>query len=162
MRWSSTAFFLVCLSSAPLHGQASRSPPPKPTPVPTIARPTPQAATVPSTQSLSPINLEQQWTIALVKRDTRTFDRMLAPNFVYTEDAAVMTRNDVIKSVTGSDRVESARNESMRVHVMSTSSPECFISGEGGRMVRSTGVINSPTRGSSAMAGGRSSRRRII
>jgi hypothetical protein len=116
MRCSSTALFLVCLCSAPLHSQASRGPPPKPTPVPTIARPTPQAATVPSTQSLSPIQLEAQWTIALVNRDTRTFDRMLAPNFVYTEDAAVMTRNDVIKSVTGSDRVESARNESMRVH----------------------------------------------
>ena len=106
MRCSSTALFLVCLWSAPLHGQASRDPPPKPTPVPTIVRPTPQAATVPPTQSLSPIKLEDQWTTALVKRDTRTFDRLLAPNFVYTEDAAVMTRNDVIKSVTGSDRVD--------------------------------------------------------
>jgi len=116
MRCSSTALFLLCLSSAPLHGQASRSPPPKPTPVPTIARPTPQAATVPPTQSLSPIKLEDQWTTALVKRDTRTFDRLLAPNFVYTEDAAVMTRSDVIKSVTGSDRVERARNEGMKLH----------------------------------------------
>jgi hypothetical protein len=116
MRCSSTALFLACLCSAPLHGQASRSPPPKPTPVPTIARPTPQAATVPPTQSLSPIKLEDQWTKALIARDTRTFDRLLAPNFVYTEDAAVMTRDDVIKSVTGSDRVEWARNEGMKLH----------------------------------------------
>jgi hypothetical protein len=58
---------------------------------------------------MSPIKLEDQWTTALVKRDSRTFDRLLAPNFVYTEDVAVMTRSDVIKSVTGSDRVEWAR-----------------------------------------------------
>src|ERR1700681_2874358 len=116
MRCSSTAFFLVCLCSAPVHGQASRTPPPRPTPVPTIVRPTPQAATVPPTQSLTPIKLEDQWTKALIARDTRTFDRLLAPNFVYTEDAAVMTRDDVIKSVTGSDRAEWARNEGMKPH----------------------------------------------
>jgi hypothetical protein len=107
---------MVCLCSAPVLGQASRTPPPKPTPVPTIVRPTPQAATVPATQSLSPIKLEDQWTRALIARDTRTFDRLLAPNFVYTEDAAVMTRDDVIKSVTGSDRVTAASNEGMKVH----------------------------------------------
>jgi hypothetical protein len=116
MRCSSIAFLLVCLCSAPLHGQASRGPPPKPTPVPTIVRPTPQAPTVPPTQSLSPIKLEDQWTRALINRDTRTFDRLLAPNFVYTEDAAVMTRDDVIKSVTGSDHVTGASNEGMKVH----------------------------------------------
>jgi hypothetical protein len=44
------------------------------------------------------------------------FDRLLAPNFVYTEDASVMSRADVIRSVTGSDRVESARNEEMKLH----------------------------------------------
>jgi hypothetical protein len=116
MRCSSTAFLLVWVCSTPLHGQASRGPPPKPTPIPTISRPTPRAATPAPAQSLSPIKLEDQWTTALVKRDTRTFDRLLAPNFVYTEDATVMTRNEVIKSVTGSDRVEWARNEGMKVH----------------------------------------------
>jgi len=116
MRCSSTAFLLVCLCSAPVLGQVRRTPPPKPTPVPTIARPTPQAATVPATQSLTPIKLEDQWTRALIARDTRTFERLLAPNFVYTEDAAVMTRDDVIKSVTGSDHVTRASNEGMKVH----------------------------------------------
>ena len=66
--------------------------------------------------ALPPIKLEDQWTTALVKRDTRTFERLLAPNFVYTENATVMNRIDVIKSVTGPDRVEWARNEGMRVH----------------------------------------------
>ena len=66
--------------------------------------------------SLSPLELEDRWTTALVKRDTRTFDRLLAPDFVYTENASVMNRADVIKGVTGSDRVEWARNEGMRLH----------------------------------------------
>ena len=66
--------------------------------------------------ALQPIQLEDQWTTALVKRDQATFDRLLAPGFVYTEDASVMSRADVIKSVSGSDRVEWARNEGMKVH----------------------------------------------
>jgi ketosteroid isomerase-like protein len=69
-----------------------------------------------SQRVLPPIQLEDQWTSALVNRDARTFDRLLAPGFVYTEDAAVMSRDDVIKSVTGSDRVAWARNEGMKAH----------------------------------------------
>jgi len=69
-----------------------------------------------ATATLPPIQLEDQWATALVQRDTRTFDRLLAPNFVYTENASVMNRGDVMKSVTGSDRVEWARNEGMRAH----------------------------------------------
>jgi len=69
-----------------------------------------------ATASLPPIKLEDQWTTALVKRDARTFDQLLAPNFVYTEDATVMSRSQVIRSVTGPDRVEWARNEGMKVH----------------------------------------------
>jgi hypothetical protein len=51
-----------------------------------------------------------------VKRDTGTFNRLLAPGFVYTEDASVMDRQAVLKSVSGPDRVEWARNEGMKVH----------------------------------------------
>jgi ketosteroid isomerase-like protein len=69
-----------------------------------------------SISSLPPIQLEDQWTTALVKRDTRTFDRLLAPKFVYTEDASVMNRSEVIKGVTGPDKVEWARNEGMKLH----------------------------------------------
>ena len=69
-----------------------------------------------STTSPPPIQLEDQWTTALVKRDAHTFDQLLAPNFVYTEDATVMNRGDVIKSVTGPDKVEWARNEGMKAH----------------------------------------------
>jgi hypothetical protein len=77
---------------------------------------TPAVAQQLSGAASTPIKLEDQWTSALVRRDTGTFDRLLAPNFVYTEDAAVMTRGDVMKSVTGSDHVEWARNEGMKLH----------------------------------------------
>jgi hypothetical protein len=64
----------------------------------------------------TPLQLEDRWTTALVKRDTHTFDQLLAPKFVYTENAAVMTRDDVIRSVKGPDRVQWARNEGMKLH----------------------------------------------
>ena len=64
----------------------------------------------------APIRLEDRWTTALVERDTRAFDQLLAPGFVYTEDASVTSRSDVIKSVTGPDKVEWARNEGMKLH----------------------------------------------
>ena len=117
MRYRSIAFLLLLLCSAPLCGQASRGPPPKPTPIPTVPRTVPRTASpTAQTRPLPPVKLEDEWTTALVKRDTRMFDRLLAPNFVYTENASVMDRNDVMKSVTGSDRVTWARNEGMRVH----------------------------------------------
>ena len=113
MRFSSTVVLLACVLAAPLSGQASRGAPPPPV---TRTTPRPQPKAQPRLQSISPIQLEDQWTTALVRRDTRTFDRLLAPGFVYTEDASVMDRNAVIKSVSGPDRVEWARNEGMKVH----------------------------------------------
>jgi ketosteroid isomerase-like protein len=108
MRYSWTALFLLPTCIAPLNAQASRGAPPPATQS--------KATRPPAAPSSSPIQLEDQWTAALVKRDARTFDRLLAPNFVYTENDAVMNRGDVIKSVTGPDRVEWARNEGMKAH----------------------------------------------
>ena len=108
MRYSWTALLVLSVCAAPLNAQSSRG---SPLPV------TESKATHPAvTASLPPIQLEDQWTTALVKRDTHTFDRLLAPNFVYTENASVMNRGDVIKSVAGPDKVEWARNEGMKVH----------------------------------------------
>jgi hypothetical protein len=107
MRFPSTVVVVLSVLAVPLYGQGSRGAPPPPVPA-TQARP--------GTPLVPPIQLENQWTTALVRRDTRTFDRLLAPGFVYTENASVMDRNDVIRSVTGSDRVEWARNEGMKVH----------------------------------------------
>jgi ketosteroid isomerase-like protein len=76
------------------------------------------AATQPrnSLRTMAPLQLENQWTSALVNRDALTFDQLLAPNFVYTENNEVMSRGDVIKSVNGPDRVTWARNEGMKLH----------------------------------------------
>ncbi len=60
---------------------------------------------------------EDGWTGALVRRDGAYFDRMLAPGFVYTEDATLSTRSDVIQGATsGPDTVTAAHNEGMVVH----------------------------------------------
>jgi hypothetical protein len=114
MRYSWTALLGLAVCAVPLNAQAARGAPPPPT---TTLR-TPRNPTAPSkpAPSLSPIQLEDQWTTALVKRDVRTFDRLLAPNFVYTENASVMNRGEVIKGVTGPDKVEWARNEGMKLH----------------------------------------------
>lgn len=92
MRFSSTAVLLlsVCALAACEQANSEVSPP--------------------------PIQLEEEWGAALVRRDTVAFGRLLAPGFVYTENASVMNREEIIKSVTGADTVESARNEGMKVH----------------------------------------------
>jgi ketosteroid isomerase-like protein len=62
--------------------------------------------------------LEDEWTRALVRRDGATFDRLLAPQFVYTENDQVMTKEELIRAVvSGSDTVESAGNEDMQAYV---------------------------------------------
>jgi len=111
MRYPSIALLMLAVSAVPVLSQASRGAPAPPNPAPAGARTIPKTAA-----TLAPIQLEDQWTTALVRRDTRTFDRLLAPNFVYTENASVMNRDEVIRSVTGSDRVEWAWNEGMRAH----------------------------------------------
>ena len=62
------------------------------------------------------IGLENAWATALVRRDVATFERLLAPAFVYTENDQLMTRQQVIASVTGSDTVTEAHNATMVVH----------------------------------------------
>jgi ketosteroid isomerase-like protein len=62
--------------------------------------------------------LEEEWTRALVRRDGATFDRLLATDFIYTENDQVMTKSELIRAVvSGSDTVESAGNEGMRAYV---------------------------------------------
>jgi hypothetical protein len=43
--------------------------------------------------------LENDWAHALVRRDTATFHRLIAPGFVYTEDATVMNKEELIRSI---------------------------------------------------------------
>jgi len=75
-----------------------------------------------TTSQLSPVaqqlvRNEDGWAAALVKRDASYFQRMLGAKFVYTEDAKVMTREQVLHDITaGSDTVTAAHNEDMVVH----------------------------------------------
>ncbi|MDQ2765984.1 MAG: DUF4440 domain-containing protein, partial [Gemmatimonadota bacterium] len=64
----------------------------------------------------APLQREEEWTRGLVARDPKAFDRLLAPGFVYTEDAGVMSRDDVIASATGDDTTSWAGNEGMKMH----------------------------------------------
>jgi predicted amidohydrolase YtcJ len=63
-----------------------------------------------------PMQREEEWTRGLVARDPKAFDRLLAPGFVYTEDAGVMSRDDVIASATSDDTTSWAGNEDMKAH----------------------------------------------
>ena len=111
MKATSIAFLLTVIVAGPAIAQGSRGapPPPEPTAIPRHVSRLPGA-------DLPPLKLEDQWTTALTRRDAATFERLLAPKFVYTENASVMNRGEVIKSVNGPDRVEWARNEGMRLH----------------------------------------------
>lgn len=73
-------------------------------------------------QSASPderavLDLEEAWAKAVVKRDAATFKRLLAPGFIYTEDARVQTGAELTRDiVTGTDTVTEARNEQLETH----------------------------------------------
>jgi ketosteroid isomerase-like protein len=62
--------------------------------------------------------LEDAWIQAVIKRDAAAFNRLLGPDFVYTEDDRIYTKEQLIKEVTtGSDTVTSGRNEDLVVRV---------------------------------------------
>jgi ketosteroid isomerase-like protein len=64
------------------------------------------------------LRLEDDWAKALVKRDRSVFQRMLAPGFVYTEDAKLSTRDEVLRTIISEgDTVTAARNEDMVPHL---------------------------------------------
>jgi hypothetical protein len=62
------------------------------------------------------LKLEDDWCKGLMSRDTVMFHRLLAPGFVYTENAQVMSGAEVIKGVMTGDKVERAWNQYMQVH----------------------------------------------
>ncbi len=85
--------------------------------LPAQRSPQPRAALKGATPEDVLLRNEDGWAAALVKRDAAYFNRMLAPGFVYTEDATLVTRADVLREATsGSDTVTAAHNEDMVVH----------------------------------------------
>lgn len=60
--------------------------------------------------------LENEWTKALVRRDTAAFRRLTVPGFVYTEDNVVMNQSELISTIaTSPDKIEWAGNEQMKL-----------------------------------------------
>jgi hypothetical protein len=70
----------------------------------------------PSATQKAVFALEEQWTRALVRRDTAAFKRLTTPGFVYTEDNVVMSQRQLINAVATGDTIVFAANEGMRLH----------------------------------------------
>ena len=64
------------------------------------------------------IQLENDWAKALVNRDETVFNKLLAADFIYTENEKMYSRAEVIQSVMSvSETIRSASNEDMQVHI---------------------------------------------
>lgn len=62
--------------------------------------------------------LEDSWATALVTRDSTIFLRLLAPDYVYSDERGTFTKRQVIdETFGGTDRVTFAANEGMRAHL---------------------------------------------
>ena len=82
------------------------------------ARPVPEKRMSQAEATVSTLTkLEDAWAAALVRRDRAAFERLLAPKFIYSEDARTMTRADFLRETFGGgDVVAEARNDSLEVH----------------------------------------------
>ena len=62
------------------------------------------------------LQLEEDWAKALVNKDEKVFNKLLADDFIYTENEKMYPRAEVLKSVMSeAETVSSAYNEDMRV-----------------------------------------------
>jgi ketosteroid isomerase-like protein len=74
-------------------------------------------AQVPDTTARVLLRLEDDWAVALTRRDVGVFRRLLAEGFIYTEDDRTVGRDAVLHDVAaGPDTVTAAHNEDMQVH----------------------------------------------
>lgn len=68
--------------------------------------------------SVKIIRLENDWATALLSRNESVFNKLLADDFIYTENEKLYTRAEVIQSVMSvADTVNSAYNQDMKVHI---------------------------------------------
>jgi ketosteroid isomerase-like protein len=82
-----------------------------------IAIQAPRDAQVPDTTARVLLRLEDDWAVALTRRDVGVFQRLLAEGFIYTEDDRTVGRDAVLHDVAaGPDTVTAAHNEDMQVH----------------------------------------------
>jgi len=76
-----------------------------------------QSPTTQDAEARALLQLEDDWALALIRRDATVFGRLLADGFIYTEDDRTVGRDDLLRDiVAGPDTVEVAHNEEMRVH----------------------------------------------
>ncbi len=81
----------------------------------------PQSCTPKDPDVRTLLQLEDGWASAVVRRDSATFERLLDPGFVYTENDRIESRADVLHDVIhGADPVTAAHNEDMVVHCFGT------------------------------------------
>lgn len=62
------------------------------------------------------IKREADWAKALVNRDSMAFRQLTVPGFVYTENAEMMTLDQVIRGMMTGEKVERASNQNMQIH----------------------------------------------
>ena len=87
------------------------------------AKSNPSAGNVQSTI----FDLENEWTRAMVRRDTAAFRQLTSPDFVYTEDNVVMNQDQLINVIaTSPDSVTWAGNEDMKLY---DHSPAAIVTG---------------------------------
>jgi len=64
---------------------------------------------------------EDRWARALIRRDGAEFDRLIAPDWIYSDERGTMGKRQAITEfTTGADTVTDAGNEGMRAHVYGT------------------------------------------
>jgi ketosteroid isomerase-like protein len=81
-----------------------------------------KSGAMPSSEERRLLQLEDQWTTALVKRDAAFFRRNLHPDYVYSDERGVFNKEQVIaEQVGGTDTVTYAGNEDMHAHVHGSS-----------------------------------------
>lgn len=64
------------------------------------------------------VKLENDFAAAVVNRDETVINKLIAENFIYTENENMYSRSDVIQSfLSASDVIESAYNEDLQIHL---------------------------------------------
>lgn len=77
----------------------------------------PKTAATRTADERAVLELEDAWARAVVKRDAATFTKLLAPGFIYTEDARTYTADELVRDiVSGKDTITEARNEELKTH----------------------------------------------
>ena len=76
-----------------------------------------QSVSAQDTVARALLRLEDDWAVALIRRDAAVFQRLLADGFIYSENDRTVDRAAVLHDiVAGPDTVETAHNEDMQIH----------------------------------------------